>query len=81
MKDIRRRPYKMIPLAEKEKIENFTGMSLHTLRNWRAQKKHLEFFIPIEGKVFLDCREWIRFVRKAKRESLKEAKRMQELTG
>jgi hypothetical protein len=81
MDDIKRRPYKMIPLAEKEKIEKFTGMSLHTLRNWRTQKKHLDLFIPIGGKVFLDCREWVRFVRKAKRESVREAKRMQELTG
>ena len=79
MRDIERRPYKMIPLAEKEEIENFTKMSIHTLRNWKAQKKHLELFISIGGKVFLDSREWIRLVRKAKRESVKEAKRMQAL--
>jgi len=81
MREITRRPYKLIPLSEVEEIEDFTSMSVHTLRNWRTQKKHLELFIPIEGKIFLDCREWIRLVRKAKRESVREAKRMRELIG
>ena len=81
MREIKRRPYDLIPLADKEKIKKYTGMSVYTLRNWRSRKKHPILFIALGGKVFLDYREWIRFVRKAKRKSVKEDKRMQELMG
>lgn len=81
MREIKRRRLKLIPLADKETIEKYTMMSIHTLRNWRSRKKYPEFFVAIGRKVFLDARAWDRHVLRSKRESIKEAKRMREILG
>ena len=74
MRDIKRRPYDLIPLSDKKKIEEYTQIKLNTLRNWRSTKKYPELFLPIGGKIFLDKRAWQRMLRKAKQESIREAK-------
>lgn len=74
MCEIKRRRIKKIPLANKEEIEKYTGMSIHTLRNWRSQKKHLELFLKIGGSVFLNVREWDRFEINATKEAKRESK-------
>lgn len=81
MRELKRRPFQLIPLADKEKVEKFTQMSQHTLRNWRTQKIHPELFLSIGRKVFLDKQAWTRFVRKSKLKSIQEAKSMEELLG
>ena len=73
MREIKRRRIEGIPFDEKEKIEKFTGMSLNTLRNWRANKKNLQLFYKIGGRVFLNVREWQKFEIKATQEAKNEA--------
>lgn len=74
MREIKRRKIEIIPFSNKDAIEKYTGFSLNTLRNWRANKKNLELFIKIGGRVYLDKREWDRFVINAKKQSKREAK-------
>lgn len=79
MREIKRRRLKLIPLADKEKIEKYTMMSIHTLRNWRSRKEHPELFVAIGRKIFLDARAWDRNVLRSKKESIKDAKRMRDI--
>lgn len=81
MREIKRRNLNLIPLADKQKIEEYTGLSQSTLRNWRTRGEHLEVFVKIGGKVFIYGRAWDRLEMKAVRDSIKKAKRMQEIMG
>lgn len=81
MHEIKRRNRNLIPLADKAKVEKYTGMSQNTLRNWRCKNEHPEVFVKIGGKIFIYGRAWDRIVQKAVRNSKKDARRMQELLG
>lgn len=81
MREIKRRKIKKIPLADKKMVEEYTGMSQFTLRNWKSCGVHLELFFKIGGKVYLYAQEWDRLARKAVRDSRKKANRMQAITG
>jgi hypothetical protein len=72
MREIKRRKIKKIPMADKEAIEKYTGLSQATLRNWRSRGEHSELFVKIGGKVFLYANAWDRFERKAVRDSRKK---------
>jgi hypothetical protein len=74
MREIKRRRIKKIALADKEKIESYTGMSVNTLRNWRSQKKHLGLFLKIGGSVFLNVREWNKLEVNASKAAKREAR-------
>ena len=79
MREIRRRKIPKIPLADKKRIEEFTGFSQATLRNWRTRGEHSELFFSLNGKFFFNAQAFERWERKAVRDSMKQAKRMQKM--
>ena len=46
-------------------LEEYTGLSQSTLRNWRSRGEHPELFAKIGGKVFIYGRAWDRLELKA----------------
>ena len=79
MREIKRRKIRKIPLADKKMVEKYTGLSQATLRNWRSRGEHSELFVKIGGSVFLYAGAWDRLERKAVRDSMAKAKRLQKM--
>lgn len=57
MREIKRRRLKLIPLADKKKVEEYTRFSQSTLRNWRSRGQYPELFVKIAGNVYIYGRE------------------------
>jgi hypothetical protein len=57
MREIEHRSLKFIPMTDK-KIEKYTMMCIHTLRNWMSRSEYPELFVVIGRKAFLDANPW-----------------------
>ncbi len=50
-----------------------------TLYRWRKDKRNLEIFVKVGGRVFVDSEAWEKFVEKAREKSRAEAERVERL--
>ena len=63
----------LVALKDEELEKAGIKFKAKTLRHWRYQRKNMQLFRKIGGKVFLETKEWEKLIKQAEKNARKEA--------
>ncbi len=69
----------LIPLKNEELQKAGIPFKAQTLYKWRKEKRNLQIFVKIGGRVFVNAEEWEKLIEEARERSRAEAEKAEEL--